>query len=349
MTKKQKEQQGKQDQGSPMVLQYISDSEKKIKEIHDFLRKHLELYGNTLVRMKHLDNLASELSIKQNVKFRRDLERLRLIERYKKVDDKWVLISIYDREWLKTKPDHVFKISEVGKLIAKSASMEEVRKYIVVSFLLKNEIMSKITKKMVGVIAVPIEQAIKEALAESINEAKDEKIKTKFVQLLNDIQRIIETIEELSKICPDIIKLERSASGTLVMKVNPLTVRSILEKNMLAYPEIDVKRYAECLTSAVAEFWKGYAEYILSGEWQAIPDTPLEQIYKKINELLGVELDINRHVELCKKLANLGYITYSYGGISIVKGKQAERHWINLKPSLYQRLKERLQKITQDF
>ena len=335
-------------QSNPVVLQYISGSEKDVKVISEFLRKFMERYDDTFVRKEHIDRLIEEiwgkLDESRDIKFRRDLERLGLIERY---NEEGKLIRVYDKEWLRLDArKHKFKLSLTGKAIAKvSNDLEKTRQYIVISFLYFNEVMRRIIDKMVkeGVCAVPVDQAIKDSIIEISNDIKDEKIRRRFEQLLGLIDKIKETISKVSRICSDIIELEVK---TQRIRVNLSLVKQIGEEIGVAITEISVSRYIDALTSALAEYWKDFAKEIFGGKWLGIPETSLESIYERINEFLGIKMTLKEHVEMCKRLSNLGYIGYSYGGISVVKGQKADEHWIEMKKPMIRKFLEKLMEIT---
>ena len=80
-----------------------------------------------------------------------------------------------------------------------------------------------------------------------------------------------------------------------------------------------------------------------------LPEVPLEHIYKQLNRKLGVNWTLEQHISFCKKLHKLGYLKYSYGGISIVKGKKAEKHWIKLKGKYLHDAIDKIKEISQKF
>jgi len=109
--------------------------------------------------------------------------------------------------------------------------------------------------------------------------------------------------------------------------------------------EINEKTYFKALIGAIVEYNRriygdNFDKWVLSGEWTTVPESPLEQLYDFINAKLGAVLPLGEHVKWCKKLSKLGYVRYSYGGISIVKGKKAEKHWIGVTDYAFRKIKE---------
>jgi len=103
--------------------------------------------------------------------------------------------------------------------------------------------------------------------------------------------------------------------------------------------KISVKEYIDALITVFAERHVKEAHCI--DEWKTIPELPLDKYWYRINKILGLNLTLAEHVEICRKLIKHG-VHYKYGGISIVKGQKAYKHWIKLDTRYLNEFKKRV-------
>lgn len=131
-------------------------------------------------------------------------------------------------------------------------------------------------------------------------------------------------------------------SGKTCIELTPKQFEALLhflKTFKLAEESLTLNIYAEALAYAIAKYYRQFKNEILNNKWTWIPETPLSDIAEYINEYIGLDISYDEHVQYCKSLAESGFISFDYGGISVVKGKKNDDWWINVKDDyLYRKI-----------